>query len=753
MIGVEMSEESEQVEQKGMINKLIVKTENEEYEYEDIKTQYVYDEKKKTTHVRYFPFKNIATVTKTVKDDGTLTTEITKKGMTLDDILKYFPPDPQHAKNNKYDLQFVIRSIIYEAFKKEGTKIETGNVRNFWYTHLKYVVTRILGKQGDIEVSLDAAWKSMINSGLVTYEGMNVIGGKETSRLSIVKDSPFNNLIVAIEKADYFDYMKWIPQLFNCTLITAGGQPSRAVARAFIKQLKDLEADLNKEFYMCVASDMDPAGYYIEDAFRKQFEAAILYYGGSGKVKIKRLFVRKDQVSEELLESEAVPCGDKAKTERAKKNENTKWKSFCDQTEGGIYIPVPIGWDGPTEMIDGEPKVRALLEMNAFSKKIIESAIVKELLQIIEETNDESKIMIPEIMRVFGTLRGEISDDVYNEWHRRLIRPLIDSFLADTNRWEYDISDRYDNEHDEAAEEKDKNLKPRCHIYDVIEETERYETAYEIDAEEFVAKKEIEAKDKEARDRVPDLYDHTEFLAWQINELKRELEETNVKILVECVDVFDKIRELENGRDAEIETLKNSREDEIEYWESERANDEAILEILSRYEKDEDGIENRLKYRNDALKKFREDHTAIFNPVEMSLKNDVDDKLSCLTNGVYFHDLERADRFQPYISDLLTDPNLLLNKEISCFDHPVPAFVEENLLKKASAKSDENVENVRNAFPASFLEEMKRYITSLAVHVNFELKGETPSEDLTAEVTEAMESTENEIEKWEDNYE
>ena len=69
---------------------------------------------------------------------------------------------------------------------------------------------------------------------------MDIFSAKEAGRISIIKDSPFNNIIIAVEKQNFFETFKWIPHLFNCTLITAGGAPSRAVTRRFILELKNL---------------------------------------------------------------------------------------------------------------------------------------------------------------------------------------------------------------------------------------------------------------------------------------------------------------------------------------------------------------------------------------------------------------------------------------------------------------------------------------------------------------------------------
>jgi hypothetical protein len=719
---------------------------DEEYEYEDIVEKYEYANKSESTSVRYFPNRSIATITKTVEQDGALTTEIVKTGMDFEEIKKYFPPYRSNS-GDEYNRALLIRSIIYEAFKKEGRELEEGNVRNFWYTHLKYIITRILGESesNSVETTIGTAWGEVINSGLVTYEGMNIIGGKESTRISVVKDSPFNNLIIAVEKEDYYNYFKWIPCLFNCTLITAGGEPSRAVARAFIKQLRDLGVNLDQQFYMCVASDLDPAGYDIQDAFRKQLEAAIRFYGGSGKVKIIRLFVRKDQVTKELLEAVAMPCKDKGTSEKAIKAEDTKWKNFCEESSGGLYIPRPDGWDGPIEIIDGKEMVRALLEMNAFSKKTIEDAIIRELLKIIEETNDESKIMIPEIMRVFELMREETTEDIYKDWHRRLIQPLIDKYLEDTNRWNKDIEERYDMEYEDARAEKEAEEKPIEEKYDQLILFRNLFSLLELTEDREKANNEIETKEQEARDRVPDLFEYREYLDWMIKELEKERHEVNDEIDSKCADIFSAIYDLQVEYNRRTSECKSERDRQIKEWKNEC--EEELEPIEEDYAEEEEEIEKRRKYREHKLEKFKEEHAAVFNPIEMLLKNVVAEKLSSLTGSIYFRDFERMGRFQTYIAEKLTNPNLLLVEGISCFDHPTPAFTEDDLLRKAAAESYENIGGVRKAFPKTFMEEMKDSIKELAGREQFELKGELPTANLTDEINEAMRDTEEEIEE------
>ena len=672
-----------------------------EYEHQEIPRTYEYGGKVLNTAVTFFPDQSIATVTTTGGDLQELDTEILWEGMTLEELEHYFPPPPAQAKQGTtFNLSKILRSIIFEASQKEGINLEEGNVRNFWYTHIKFVVVDVLGLDTDASVdsAVNRAWGEVVNSQLVTYEGMNIEGGKEDSRISVVKDSPFSNLIIAVEKQDYFNKFKWIPRLFNSTLITAGGQPSRAVARAFIRQLKTLGVNLNQDFYMCVASDLDPAGYYIQDAFCKQFESAIKAYGGNGTIEIRRLFVRRDQVSDNLLASEAMPCKDDANSDKARKAETTKWEYFVNETNGGLYIPDK--WNGkyPTYDVNGVPSVRALLEMNAFPKSLIEDAITSELLKIIESTNDESKIMIPEIMRIFEVMREDAIQSVFEEWKRRLIDPLINNFLQQTDDWKDEINDMFNKAETEAENERDENLREIEERFDLL----------------------IEEKNDEIHDKEPDLHNKQTDLEMQIEELESELEETTDEIKDKCSGLFE-----------EIENLESDCENEKE------PHNETYNNIT-------DTLYNEQRYRLEQLEKFRIEHATVFNPVEMALLEDISEALSPENLQYFFIDLEKMDRFQPHITRLLNDPKRLTDFGESCFIHPTPAFIEQDLLHKASENRDENIGVVRNAFTPNFRNEMKNLVIESSPG-NFEVRGEVEDQDLSDEIEKAKEDTEEAI--------
>jgi len=676
--------------------------------------------KNKLVSLLFFPNKQIATITESHEDEhtGDIKYSIIAKGMNKQDIEHYFPAriTEQKRYGSKYNLQMLIRSIIYEAYIREGLPgtIDGGTVRHFWYTHLKPLLVGNLGltENDSLIGAMNESWKAVIKSGAVTYEGMDIVGGKESGRISIVKDSPFNNIIIAVEKQNFFETFKWIPQLFNCTLITAGGTPSRAVTRKFIHELKELHVNLDQDFHMCVASDLDPAGYNIQHAFCDQLESAIKHYGGTGKITIHRLFVRKDQVTDSLLESQAIPWrpdtrgkNTKKHLDMLKKMNDTIWKRFCERTDGGLYIPKPEGWNASnvfhedTLTIDEQPMVRALLEMDAFSTKIIEKSLVKELLKIIRETSDETKIMIPEIMRVFESVRSDVIADVFESWKQELIEPLKQQFLSDTKEWNDFIYDTKRNDRNSIIDEYDDK---------------------------------IEDKENEKREREPELFDEQEECAEILDALKKERDE-KIKEIEE--DYKDQLRCTE----FELEDVNELIDEKCEDLDTDIANlEDERNEELER-------IDEEFDFRLEQYNQFREEHLAVFNPVEQALKNDIALRLSDEQLPYRFTDLETHESTKRFIAKLLTHSELLLDKNTSCFYHPAPSFKGGNYLQEASENKDLNIGNVRDAFPDGFLKAMGEMIQKDASQISFELSKSVEMKDLSQEVHDAMNKTEDNL--------
>jgi hypothetical protein len=425
-----------------------------------------------------------------------------------------------------------------------------------------------------------------------------------------------------------------------------------------------------------------------------------VYYGGTGTVEIKRLFVRKDQISDELLRLQADPCKDKAKTIRAKKAEDTKWQFFCEQTDGGLYLPYNPRLQCIVDEVDGQKMMRVLIEMNVFSKPTIEEAIIKELLKIIDETGDETKIMIPEIMRIFEMMRSETVNEVYEDWRKKLIEPLISRFLDDTDRWEQSIKDNHETDLKEAEDRKNGELELIEYEYDKL----------------IYQQKEL------CRKRLPKLHETRDRYTRAIRRLLKKRKDVIAAIKIKCIDICSEIKSIKMEKNEWIDPVNiefNGIKTEFEYIKS---------------------------FRESKLQEFKDENSTVFNPIEMQLKHDIAEKLDPEQVVYYFRELELMPQFMNHIAKLLIDPDLLLEDNISCFYQPIPTFSEEDLLRKAAKLFDKNIERVRNAFSRAFTEEMKKLFKTHVEDVEFELKGEVKKVDLTDKINNAMEETEKLLE-------
>ncbi len=463
---------------------------------------------------------------------------------------------------------------------------------------------------------------------------------------------------------------------------------------------------------------MDPDGFYIQHAFKEQLETAIKLNGGTGKVEIRRLFVRKDQVTDTLLKTKVVSWrikkSSKLSKDTLKKIRDTRWSTFCKLTKteddpGGLYKPVPPGFTEELEgdilkhPLTGEPVVRAKLEMNMFSTKTIEDSILDELQNIIKESSDETKIMIPEIMRIFDEIRdGQVVKKLFKTWSKDLIDPEKEKFSKDIDKWSREI-----------YEEKDKKDEITNKKYNEL----------------------IEEKEDEKREREPELLDEKDDLKEIIETLnnerikkmqeiiedyipQRQSQETllnvvNEEITEKCGDLEDDISDLEDEQTEELQKIEEERDLKIKTWE-----------------------------------KFKEEHLAIFNPVEQELEEEIRKKLDEI--NWRFRDLEKFIDAKNEICRLLVNQKLLLDDGISCFDQPSPTFLEKNLLKKAADDHDENIGKVRKSFSYDLKYSMYNYAMKRTKDFTFTLSKTVDAQDLSEDIRKAKEEIEEKIKEKED---
>lgn len=671
----------------------------------------------------------ITTICEVVEDDEgkILDIKVVSEGMTYDELCECFPPD---ANSKRAGMDFclldIMRAVIWESARNEGASLERGNVRHFWYTHVKFLVEDVLrlGETSSVAGALNTAWENLVVSGLTTYEDMNMFSAKENVRKSFIRDSPFSNLFIAVEKENLFEVFEWIPQLFNCTLVTAGGQPSRAVsrnhARELVRGLKENGTDINQDIYMCTISDLDPAGYYIQDAFRNQIEKALEYYGSDSKVKIVRLFVRPEQITENLLKHKAMKCEDVGATnEKSKKAEDTKWQYFCEQTRtknnpaGGLY---KIGDDGK--------KYRAKMELDAFPMEIIERNILDMLLEIIKKTSDESLITIPEIMRVFSNVKKEVVEAIYQRHKEDWLKPLIEEFLSQTNDLEKWFNDQTEEEKDDEKSRWHELVDP---IHEKFDE-KRTKSEEQADGEEEIEQEVIDAyKEKKGHDV------RLDEIAEEIRKLEEERENIDKDIHEACEEQFNNIDFAWEQHNERVEAFNEKEAEEVKPFDKE--HDEKMNEIGSRGE-----------YRIEQLEEFRRWKTTEFNPVDIQLKEAVEEALNNPDLDFRYRMVEEDKRTRPHIAKLMRQPKLLLKDEVSAWEQSdFPVFTEEHCLEKAAINKDRTIEPHRKGFTPDFLDAMKEILHEAGDEVEVSYPEPPEMDDFKDEVKELKKKVEAEI--------
>ena len=110
-----------------------------------------------------------------------------------------------------------------------------------------------------------------------------------------------------------------------------------------------------------------------------------------------------------------------------------------------------------------------------------------------------------------------------------------------------------------------------------------------------------------------------------------------------------------------------------------------------------------------------------------------------------FREIEKRAEIREDVGSLCINTRLLLDENISCFDQPIPTFNGERYLEKASFSKDLNIGNVRNSFSHKFLDGMKQIWRSDTRNFDFELSKTVEMKDLSDEIKQAMDTTENEL--------
>lgn len=255
------------------------------------------------------------------------------------------------ASSGKINATRVIKNLIWQAYTaiRTGQRASlAGNLRSFWYTDIKPVLSRlgvpVEGRRAT-ELVYDAFVELVTRHHLFHYRDLGFLDeGAQTRAVGQTNST----VILFAEKDGRFTLVREIAQAYDATALALGGYPSSLATEYFLHALEQtgvlagtaLAGPPALQLFSVV--DYDPSGYWIAREFAAQLQAF-----GVREVTMHPL------IRPERLTTEQVHLG---RYTLPKGSKTTNWL----RATGGI---------------DGEPYG---LEADAFAPEVIRAAFVAE---------------------------------------------------------------------------------------------------------------------------------------------------------------------------------------------------------------------------------------------------------------------------------------------------------------------------------------------------------------------------------------
>ncbi|MBU49051.1 MAG: hypothetical protein CL920_10180 [Deltaproteobacteria bacterium] len=178
------------------------------------------------------------------------------------------------ASSGRVIIARVIKNLIWQAVRQvRSGQMEglDGNLRSFFYTHIKPVIARIPGAldgaRDPYDTMLGAFVELVEDYRLVSYIELDLDDENYFHRL-VGETHP--HLIVFAEKAGFFRFLKKLHQELGVTVASLGGTPSVLSTEYLVHELSK-KVELSKTFVALSITDWDPSGHQIAQAQVRQF--------------------------------------------------------------------------------------------------------------------------------------------------------------------------------------------------------------------------------------------------------------------------------------------------------------------------------------------------------------------------------------------------------------------------------------------------------------------------------------------------
>ena len=288
------------------------------------------------------------------------------------------------ASSERVNIAKLIRNLIWQAYTRirdgKREKIDS-NIRGFWYTDVKPVLSRLGFKTHGrryTERVYDCLLKMVTEHRLFNYADFGFVD--ETEGMKYIGKTNVHTILF-VEKDGLFPIVRRMAEKYDCVGLSTGGYPSILSAEYLIRGISRY-THLRHRFDILSVVDYDPNGWIIEKEFVEQMSVF--------EMRDYRLW---QIVSPKRLSEEQIEMG-KYKLRSGKKTES---------------------WMAETGGVNGEPFG---IEANAFTPKQIEEIFlgyVGDRLKKVEEPEEREAGRLEEIERRL---------DVIEELLRRILEQI-----------------------------------------------------------------------------------------------------------------------------------------------------------------------------------------------------------------------------------------------------------------------------------------------------------------------------------------
>lgn len=255
----------------------------------------------------------------------------------FDDDIRLMPTEDLQRLFSDGTGQLVITQLIgniawqaYGFIKSGRIDPFDGNLRSFWYSHVKPVLGRVLPavNEGHYGAMSGVFTKFIGDYHLFRYADFGFTDDNGSSR-KIGDKHP--QVIVFAEKRGHWRTLEKIHDATGATVITLGGQPSLMTTEYFVDELAKA-VDLKQTFHLVTDVDYDPSGLIIAESFQDQLRQM-----GVKQTTLTHLILPKHFKPDEIKYFK-YPVKNESPSDRAKVRQWLKpdRRKYPDREPGGI---------------------------------------------------------------------------------------------------------------------------------------------------------------------------------------------------------------------------------------------------------------------------------------------------------------------------------------------------------------------------------------------------------------------------------